>query len=187
MIHLTNLGKRNPSVEEITAIGKACLEFGFFHVVDHGIEEQLRQQVLEKLWQFFQLPAEKKEEIHRGKNFRGYFTKGEERSIEYGCTEWKEGIYYFRDFNNVPEGRKERVFCGNNPWPKEEYVPNFKTVMTEYFRKTQKLASDLLSCFALFLGIKALLQGLIIFPASKVIAWARGKYVSTMYAFARGQ
>ena len=49
VISLTSLGKGNPSVEEITAIGKACLEFGFFHVVDHGIEEELRQQVLEKL------------------------------------------------------------------------------------------------------------------------------------------
>lgn len=152
VIHLTNRGKRNPSLEEITAIGKACLEFGFFYVVDHGIGEELRGQVWEKVWQFFQLPAEKKEEIHRRTDFRGYFTKGEERSIEYGCTEWKEGIYYFRDFNNVPEGRKERVFCGNNPWPKNEYVPDFKTVMTEYFKKTQELASDLLSCVALFLG-----------------------------------
>ena len=164
VIHLTNLGKRNPSAEEITAIGKACLEHGFFHVVDHGIEEELRQQVLEKLWQFFQLPAEKKEEIHRRKNFRGYFTKGEERSIEYGCIEWKEGIYYFRDFSNVPEGRKERVFCGNNPWPKKEYVPGFKTVMTEYFRKTQELASDLLSCVALFLGKPSRFKHIITHP-----------------------
>lgn len=61
--------------------------------------------------------------------------KGEECSIEYGCIEWKEGIYYFCDFNNVLEGRKERVFCGNNLWFKEEYVFDFKIVMIEYFRK----------------------------------------------------
>lgn len=152
VIDLATLGKGNPSFEEITAIGKACLEFGFFHVVNHGIGEELRGNVLEKLWQFFSLPAEKKEEIHRRDGYRGYFTKGEEHSIEYGCTEWKEGIYYFRDFTNVPEGRKERIFCGCNPWPKDEYSPGFQTVMQGYFSQTQQLASQLLSCIALFLG-----------------------------------
>lgn len=152
VIDLTNLGKGNPSLDEITAIGKACLECGFFYVVNHGISEELRAQVFEKLWRFFNLPIEKKEEIHRRDGYRGYFTEGEERSIEYGCIEWKEGIYYFRDFTNVPDGRKERVFCGRNPWPKDEYTPDFQTIIKEYFRKTQELASQLLSCIGLFLG-----------------------------------
>ncbi|KAL9972706.1 hypothetical protein ACROYT_G019066 [Oculina patagonica] len=154
VIDLTNLGEGNPSLEEITAIGKACLEFGFFYVVNHGIAEELRGQVLEKLWRFFNLPAEKKQEIHRRDGYRGYFTKGEEHSIEYGCIEWKEGMYYFRDFTNVSEGRKERVFCGSNPWPKDEYAPDFQTVIKEYFKKTQELASQLLGCIALFFGLE---------------------------------
>ncbi|CAH3114178.1 unnamed protein product, partial [Pocillopora meandrina] len=64
----------------------------------------------------------------------------------------KEGIYYFREFNNVPQGRRERVFCGSNPWPNDEYVPRFQTVIWEYFEKTQALASKLLGCMAIFLG-----------------------------------
>ena len=154
VIDLSNLAKDNPSLEETTAIGKACLDFGFFYVVNHGIADELQAKVLEKLWKFFNLPAEKKEEIHRRDGYRGYFSKEEERSIEYGCTEWKEGIYYFRDFKNVAEGRREKVFCGFNPWPKEEYVLEFRAVMEEYFRKTQELASELLSCIASSLGIK---------------------------------
>lgn len=102
----------------------------------------------------FNLSTEKKGEIHRHNGFRGYFTKGEEHSIEYGCVEWKEGIYYFREFNNVPQGRRERVFCGSNPWPKDEYVPRFQTVIWEYFEKTQALASKLLGCMAIFLGLE---------------------------------
>ena len=152
VIDLANLEKGHVSLEEITAIGKASLEFGFFYVVNHGIGEELGGKVFDKLWQFFNLSPEKKREIHRHGGFRGYFTKGEEHSIEYSCVEWKEGIYYFRDFTDVPEGRKERVFCGCNPWPRDEYVPGFQPVINEYFVKTQALASKLLGCIALFLG-----------------------------------
>ena len=152
IIDLSNLLNSIPTFEETTAIRKACLDFGFFYVVNHGISRDLQANVLGNLWKFFNLSAEKKNEVHRKDGFRGYFRKEEERSIEYNCTEWKEGIYYFRDFNNVPKERKEKVFCGLNPWPKGEYVPEFRAVIEEYFRKTQDLASKLLSCIALSLG-----------------------------------
>ena len=152
IIDLSNLLNSIPTFEETSAIRKACLDFGFFYVVNHGISRDLQAKVLGNLWKFFNLSAEKKNEVHRNDSFRGYVRKEEERSIEYNCTEWKEGIYYFRDFNNVPKERKEKVFCGSNPWPKGEYVPEFRAVMEEYFRKTQELASKLLSCIALSLG-----------------------------------
>ena len=156
IIDLYNLANANSSLEVTAAIRKACLDFGFFYVVNHGIADDLQAKVLEKLWQFFNLPVSKKEEIHRRDGFRGYFSKEEEHSIEYGCTEWKEGIYYFREFTNVPKERKETVFCGFNPWPSGEYVPEFQDVMQEYFKRTQELASKLLSCIALSLGINTL-------------------------------
>ena len=152
IIDLSNLLNSIPTFEETTALRKACLDFGFFYVVNHGISRDLQAKVLGNLWKFFNLSAEEKNEVHRNDGFRGYFRKEEERSIEYNCTEWKEGIYYFRDFNNVPKERKEKVFCGLNPWPKAEYVPEFRAVIEEYFRKTQELASKLLSCIALSLG-----------------------------------
>ena len=151
IVDLSGLANGSRSLEIITAIGKACLDFGFFYVVNHGIDDEFRVKVLEELWQFFGLPAAKKEEINRRDGFRGYFSQEKERSIEYGCTEWKEGIYYFRDFTKVTRSR-ETVFCGLNPWPKHEYVPNFQAVIKEYFAKTQELASQLLSCIALSLG-----------------------------------
>ena len=153
IIDLSNLLNSLPTFEETTAIRKACLDFGFFYVVNHGISRDLQANVLGNLWKFFNLSAEKKNEVHRNDGFRGYFRKEEERSIEYNCTEWKEGIYYFRDFNNVPKERKEKVFCGLNPWPKAEYVPEFRAVIEEYFRRTQELASNLLRCIALSLGM----------------------------------
>ena len=153
IIDLSSLANRTPTLEETTAVGKACLDFRFFYVINHGTPGDLQDKVLEKLWKFFSLSAEKKEEIHRRDGFRGYFRKQEERSIEYNCTEWKEGIYYFRDFKNLPEEKKEKIFCGLNPWPKAEYVPEFRAVIEEYFRRTQELASKLLSCIALSLGM----------------------------------
>lgn len=168
IVNLSGLANASPSLETLTAIGKACLDFGFFYVVNHGIADELQVNVFEKLWQFFSLPAAKKEEIHRRDGFRGYFCKEEERSIEYSCPEWKEGIYYFRDFTSVPGGSRETVFCGLNPWPKDEYVPIFQPVIKDYFAKTQELASQLLSCIALSLGTHASGQGFFYRPHSTV-------------------
>lgn len=154
IVDLSTVSSTSTGSETTTEIGKACLDFGFFYVVNHGIPDELQVQVLKKLWQFFSLPAEKKEESHRRDGFRGYFCKGEEQSIEYGCTEWKEGMYYFRDFTNISEGKKETAFCGSNPWPKDEYVPDFRAVIQDYFTKTQELASKLLGCIALSLGLE---------------------------------
>ena len=152
MIDISSLLNETPDEDVVTSIRSACLDVGFFYVVNHRIDSKLQEKVFKKLGQFFTLPAKEKDEIHRKDGFRGYFCQGEEQSTEYSCAEWKEGIYYFREFEDVPEDRSEAVFCGHNPWPKEEYVHGFQQVIQEYFEKTQALASKILSCIALSLG-----------------------------------
>ena len=152
MIDLSSLLNATPNEDVITSIRSACLDVGFFYVVNHGIDNKLQEKVFKKLGQFFALPAEKKDEINRKDGFRGYFCQGEERSTEYSCAEWKEGIYYFSEFKDVPDDKSEAVFYGHNPWPKEEYAHDFQQVIQEYFEKTQTLASKILSCIALSLG-----------------------------------
>jgi len=41
VIDLSNLLNSVPTFEETTAIRKACLDFGFFYVVNHGISREL--------------------------------------------------------------------------------------------------------------------------------------------------
>ena len=151
IINLKSAENGDQSLEVAKGIGKACIEYGFFYVINHGIENDLLKKVVEKLWQFFQLPLEKKNEIHRGDGYRGYFKKEEEHSIVYESAEWKEGIYYFCEFRHGLRGTEE-VFGGSNPWPKEEYTPEFQRVLLDYFKKTQELAVYLLRCMAVSLG-----------------------------------
>lgn len=153
MIDLSSLLNETPDEDVVTSVRSACLDVGFFYVVKHGIDNKLQEKVFKKLGQFFTLPAKKKDEIHRKDGFRGYFCQGEEHSPQYSCAEWKEGIYYFSEFKDISEDRSEAVFCGHNPWPKEEYVHGFQQVIQEYFEKTQALASKILSCIALSLGL----------------------------------
>lgn len=63
VIDLANLEKGQPTVEQTIAIGKACLEFGFFYVVNHGIGEELKGKVFEKLGQFLISRLRKKEKF----------------------------------------------------------------------------------------------------------------------------
>lgn len=50
VIDLVNFEKGQLIVEQMIVIGKVCLEFGFFYVVNYGIGEELKGKVFEKLW-----------------------------------------------------------------------------------------------------------------------------------------
>ncbi|KAF3449320.1 hypothetical protein FNV43_RR10048 [Rhamnella rubrinervis] len=44
---------------------QACIEYGFFYVVNHGVEEELIEQVLDESSKFFSLPSEEKMKLLR--------------------------------------------------------------------------------------------------------------------------
>lgn len=136
----------------IREIASACLEYGFFYVSTHNIEVALQKGLFDRLWEFFCLSQDQKDEIRKKEGtFRGYFGMEEEVSTETKISDWKEGIYYFQDIN-LPKNRPESVFNGTNPLPKKEYVPNFENVVSEYFQKTIDLGSTLMSALAVGLG-----------------------------------
>lgn len=50
---------------------QACVDHGFFYIVNHGLEEELLKKVLEQSKMFFSLPVEEKMKL-AVKNHRGY-------------------------------------------------------------------------------------------------------------------
>lgn len=52
---------------------QACIECGFFYLVNHGVEQELLAQVFDESRNFFSLPLEDKSKLAR-KHYRGYTT-----------------------------------------------------------------------------------------------------------------
>ncbi|GMI76406.1 hypothetical protein like AT4G16770 [Hibiscus trionum] len=53
------------------SIRQACVDHGFFYLVNHGVGEDLVKKVFEQSNKFFSLPIEDKMKLAR-KNYRGY-------------------------------------------------------------------------------------------------------------------
>ncbi|KAF8412952.1 hypothetical protein HHK36_000924 [Tetracentron sinense] len=50
---------------------QACVEYGFFYLVNHGVEEELLKRVFDESRKFFSLPLEEKMKLER-REHRGY-------------------------------------------------------------------------------------------------------------------
>ena len=77
------------------ALRKACVEFGFFYIVGHGIDEELQTALEEWSKHFFAQDTLTKMQLRMalgGKAWRGYFPVGNE--LTSGKPDLKEGIYF---------------------------------------------------------------------------------------------
>ncbi|KAK6266026.1 hypothetical protein QUC31_016863, partial [Theobroma cacao] len=59
------------SISTANSIRRACMDHGFFYLVNHGVEEELFKEVFEQSSMFFALPVEEKMKLAK-KNHRGY-------------------------------------------------------------------------------------------------------------------
>lgn len=92
-VPVIDIGGENTSVDRpkiVHQIIKACEEYGFFQLINHGISEELVKNVLNVAKEFFELPDEDKADLYsedRKKSCRLY------ASIDYD----NEKVHYWRD------------------------------------------------------------------------------------------
>ena len=150
---LRNVTEDTPKVAQ--ALRKACTEYGFFYISNHGISEQLQQNLETLSHQFFQLSLEEKMQIKMalgGKAWRGFFpVKGE---LTSGKPDLKEGIYFGSELDETDE----RVNAG---WPMHgknlfpTQIPAFRKTVLEYIEAITQLGHQLMSGLSLSLGLPA--------------------------------
>lgn len=76
-------------------IGDACREWGMFHVINHGVNEDLMREVRSVWREFFHLPLEMKQEY--GNNPATYEGYGSRLGVEKGAKlDWSD--YFFLHF-----------------------------------------------------------------------------------------
>src|SRR5712692_4169276 len=122
-----------------TRIGQACRDYGFFYIINHGIDEELGRRLEEVSRQFFAQDPQTKLEIgmsHGGRAWRGYFPVGGE--LTSGKPDLKEGIYFGAELNeNHPLVKAGTPMHGPNLFPAN--MPQFRQLILDYMAAMTQL------------------------------------------------
>ncbi|KAF3448299.1 hypothetical protein FNV43_RR09012 [Rhamnella rubrinervis] len=120
---------------------QACIEYGFFYVVNHGVEEELVEQVLDESSKFFSLPLEEKMKLLR-KEHRGYTPLFSEKLDPQSTSKGdSKESYYIGPLENM------------NQWPSQEILPCWRATMDSFYSKILSAGERLLSLVALALNL----------------------------------
>ncbi|XVE57611.1 hypothetical protein DITRI_Ditri04bG0104200 [Diplodiscus trichospermus] len=125
-----------------SSIREACMEHGFFYLVNHGVEEELLKEVFEQSSKFFKLPIEEKMKLAK-RNHRGYTALYAEKLDTFSSTQGdsKESFYI------------GPLADGLNQWPLEEDLPSWRSTMETYYKKVLSAGTKLISLIALALKL----------------------------------
>ncbi|XP_050887488.1 flavonol synthase/flavanone 3-hydroxylase [Lathyrus oleraceus] len=136
----------------ISEIGKACEEWGFFQVINHGVPSDVSKKVEIESKKFFELSMEEKKKVKRDAvNAMGYHDAEHTKNIR----DWKEVFdYLVEDATLVPSSHEPNdleLRTLYNQWPL--YPTHFRETMEEYARELEKLSYKLLELVSLSLGL----------------------------------
>jgi isopenicillin N synthase-like dioxygenase len=146
-------GQSSERTNVANQIGKACREFGFFYVTDHGVDEHLQRRLEKASREFFALDLAQKLEIEMskgGKAWRGYFPLGGE--LTSGKPDLKEGIYFGEELDAAdPAVISGTPLHGPNLFPAN--MPEFRDLVLEYMSAMTRLGHQLMAGISLSLRL----------------------------------
>jgi len=156
IVDITGLSSPDPAARLAVgrAIRAACLDKGFMYVTGHGIDGDLRAQVLAQAAAFFDMPLDNKIAVsmaHSPCN-RGYEPmRGQ--TLEAGAPpDLKESFYSGEDLApDHPSVLAGKFNHGPNQWP--EGADAFRATLERYFQEMQALAALLMQGLALSLDL----------------------------------
>ena len=159
-IDLSPLQRGGPPPQAlIDDVAAACSDWGFFQVVNHGVDPALRARAEAQQRVFFGLPRAIKEPIRRtAGNSRGWY----DDELTKQRRDWKEGL----GFGNTPAGGghawtladtdpANANLDGLNRFPPAEAAPLVRATILEYYDALAGVAEQLARLFSLGLGMPA--------------------------------
>ncbi|CAL5436919.1 unnamed protein product [Camellia sinensis] len=116
-------------ISTANSIRQACIECGFFYLINHGVEQELLKQVFDESKRFFSLPLEEKMKLLHREN-RGYTPLYAENLNPSSSSKGgsKESFYI---------GPLESVSSHSNlnHWPSEEVLPSWRPTIESYYER----------------------------------------------------
>ncbi|CAK9144284.1 unnamed protein product [Ilex paraguariensis] len=138
----------------VSLLKQACLDSGFFYVINHGISEEFIDEVFSQSKRFFDLPIKEKMKLLRNKKHRGYTPALDEYldPINQVHGDYKEGYYIGVE---VPEDDSdaEKPFYGPNVWPLNDILPGWRQTMEKYHQEALEVAKAIARLIALALDL----------------------------------
>ncbi|MEM9947564.1 MAG: 2-oxoglutarate and iron-dependent oxygenase domain-containing protein [Cyanobacteria bacterium P01_D01_bin.36] len=130
----------------VEAFGQALAEFGFFTLVNHGVEQRIIDAAYGAAEAFFALHESTKHqyEIADLKGQRGFTSFGTEHAKDSSAPDLKEFWHLGRE-----KPTANPVSYPANIWPRE--VPHFRLVMATLFEQLENCAAELMRACAQYL------------------------------------
>lgn len=143
-------GNNDQKSHFVKGLGQAFEEVGFVSVVNHGISDNLINDLYTAVEAFFKLPVESKRsyEIEGLAGQRGYTSFGKEHAKGSNAADLKE---FFQYGQTVEPGQTADEEYVSNVMVDE--VPNFNTLFLQAYRAFELSGSYLLRAIALHLGL----------------------------------
>lgn len=136
------------------AVHEACTTVGFFHVVNHGVSQELQARVLDATRRFFELSLEDKEalSVAHSNSYRGYQRVGV--NITQTKLDGHEALDLVSESTRADRKRADGLTnYGKNQWP-DHQLPALRPMLEdEYIPQMTNVGNRLLSAAALGLGL----------------------------------
>ncbi len=134
----------------VKALGKAYEEVGFVAVKNHGLSDELRDDLYGSVKKFFELPLETKLKYEDKElaGQRGYTSFGREKAKDSAVADLKEFWHFGQEVAGDDPIKKEypdNIYC--------DEVPEFNEKGMETYRKLESAGREMLRAIALYLGL----------------------------------
>ncbi|KAK7400875.1 hypothetical protein VNO78_12183 [Psophocarpus tetragonolobus] len=140
VIDLALLSCRNS--EELLKLDVACKEWGFFQIVNHGVQKELLQRMKDASAEFFKLPIEEKEKYAMPSNdIQGYghaYVVSEEQTLD-----WSDALM----FVTYPTRYRKLQY-----WPQTPH--GFKEIIEAYASEVRRVGEELLNSLSQIMGMQ---------------------------------
>lgn len=136
----------------VADIGKACEEWGFFKVINHGVPLEVVRRIEAAMKEFFDQSIDEKRKVKRDEaKPMGYHDSEHTKNVR----DWKEVLDIAVEdplvISASPDPQDQELTKYYNQWP--EYPPEFRKILKEYAGEIEKLAFKLLELISLSLGL----------------------------------
>jgi isopenicillin N synthase-like dioxygenase len=144
-----NSGDPYKKLHFVEKIGKGFEETGFVAIKNHGLSDELTNQLYATIKKFFDLPEEikRKYEIPGLFGQRGYTSKGKEHAKGRSTGDLKE---FYHVGQEIPKDDPIHKDYPENVWPSE--VPEMEEVCLKVYKTLENTGMQLLQAIALYLG-----------------------------------
>ncbi|XP_039164746.1 2-oxoglutarate-Fe(II) type oxidoreductase hxnY isoform X2 [Eucalyptus grandis] len=142
--------------QSASLLKQACLDSGFFYVINHGISQDLMEEVFAQSRRFFGLPLSEKMKLLRNEQYRGYTPLFDEvlDAANQIQGDYKEGYYIGTEVpEDDPDAQKPHL--GPNLWPSEELLPRWRQTMEIFHSQALNVVKVVARIIALALDLEA--------------------------------